>query len=125
MASGVTELTIQTRLHAVNWWIVIPVVILGIRELNMVLDTGAPFSAISDATYDLLVTAGLIERRTDNWCILRGLVVQGQPVPDQTVRVSRRVSQARAEGVLGLDFLRQYAEIRFYTQTLRLTLIAS
>ncbi len=116
------DIVVQTRLHAVNQWILIPLVIRGGEAVNMVLDTGAPLSAISNDTRDTLIAAGLLEPLRGNWYTLRGLSIQGQPIADLMVRISSRVTQARAEGLLGLDFLRQFTEIHFHVPTLRLTL---
>jgi hypothetical protein len=118
----VTELFIQARIHPRNQWILVPLMVKGVRDLNMVLDTGAPFSSISDGTRDLLSAAGLLDHVQHNWYALRELSVQGQPIPDLLVHVSRRVSQAGAEGLMGLDFLRQFTDIHFHVPTLRLTL---
>jgi len=51
------------------------------------------------------------------------VTVPDQQVPDLPVRVSRRVTQVGAGGVLGLDFLAQFDDIHFHVPTLQLTLV--
>jgi hypothetical protein len=54
--------------------------------------------------------------------VLQSLQIQGQPIRDLEVRISRRVGQVGADGVLGLDFLAQFEEVSFHVPSMRLTL---
>lgn len=115
------EVAIATRLHARNRWILVPLRV-GDLGVNMVLDTGAPLTAISERTQALLHGAGLIESAGQGRFVLRDITIAGHPMPDLPVRVSRRVTEAGAEGVLGLDFLRRFTDIHFHVPSLVLTL---
>jgi hypothetical protein len=124
MRGGDGDLLIQATLHATNRWVIIPVDVAEDYALDMVLDTGSPLSAISRQSYNELASAGRLipfdepRRRY----ILQGLSIQGQPIIDLQVRVSLRVTQAGADGVLRLDFLQQFREVCFDVPSLRLTL---
>jgi hypothetical protein len=118
----VTELSIQTSLHRPNQWIIVPLLVDGRADLRMVLDTGAPFSAISEEIRDGLLAAGLLGTAGSRLYVLRNVEIQGQPIPDLPVLVSARVAQVGAQGVLGLNFLRQFTDVHFHVPTLRLTL---
>ena len=53
-------------------------------------------------------------------CTLRNLEIQGQAIPDLDLAV--RAIVQRVDGVLGLDFFRNYRIIEFDPRTLRLIL---
>ena len=91
--------------------------------VKMVLDTGAPFSSVSESTRDTLVDLGLLSASGGRRWVLRKLRIDQQGVADLTVRLSRRVSDVGAEGVLGLDFLGRFTEIHFHVPSMRLTLL--
>jgi hypothetical protein len=95
---------------------------VGGQSIDMVLDTGSPLSSISQATYHKLSEAGAIDRLSRNSYVLRRSAIQGQAIRDLVVRISRRVSQVGADGVLGLDFLGQFTDIHLHVPSLRLTL---
>ncbi len=65
---------------------------------------------------------GTLQQLGANRYLLQGLRIQGQDTGDLEVRVSRRVTQVGADGVLGLDFLAQFTYIHFHVPTMRLTL---
>ncbi len=88
----------------------------------MVLDIGSPFSSIGESTREQLERNGLLEETGERRYMLRGVVIQGQPIADLEVRLSRRVTQVRAMGVLGLDFLGRFTDIHFHVPSMRLTL---
>ncbi len=54
--------------------------------------------------------------------MLRLPVLEGFPIADLRVHVSRRVTIVGSQGILGLDFLRRFEHIHFHVPTLRLTL---
>ena len=115
------ELSVQAHLHPKRWWILIPLEV-GNLSLDMVLDTGSPPSSISQATYDKLAEAETIDHVGGRTYVLRKPRIAGQVIPNLEVRLSRRVSQVGADGVLGLDFLGRYTDIHFHVPSLRLTL---
>jgi hypothetical protein len=91
------ELTIQLRLHGRRWWLLVPVTI-GQRDISMVLDTGSPVSSISGGTYELLADTGHLHHLGGATYALRNPRIDGQPISDLPVRISRRVTQASYPG---------------------------
>jgi len=118
----VTKLSIQTTLQRPNQWILVPLLLDGRAELQMVLDTGAPLSAISGEIRDGLLAAGLLSAAGSRLYVLRNVEIQNQSIPDLPVLVSTRVTQVGAQGVLGLSFLRQFTDVHFHVPSLLLTL---
>lgn len=118
------ELSIVTSLHGRRLWLLIPIEV-GDEVFHMVLDTGSPFSAISEPMRETLEAGGHIEptgSRSPTYR-LRGVRIQGHDVGDIEVRLSRRVTQVGADGILGLlDFLGRYEEVCFYRDSMTLTL---
>jgi hypothetical protein len=112
---------IQTHLDR-HWWIIVPVEIADALTIDMVLDTGSPFSSISEPTRDELVRRGLLEQKDERRFVLRHLAVQGQALPDLEIRMSRRATQVGAAGILGIDFLGRFTDVHFHVPTMRLTL---
>ena len=53
-------------------------------------------------------------------CPLRGLQIQGQAIPDLDLPVTPAVE--RVDGILGMDFFRNYRIVEFDPRTLRLIL---
>jgi hypothetical protein len=88
----------------------------------MVLDTGVFLSGISESTREDLSRSGLLETVDARRFRLRGLTIQGQSIPDLTVRLSPRATEVGAVGVLGLDFLGQFRDVHVHVPTMRLTL---
>jgi hypothetical protein len=118
----VSEIAITTAIHPRRFWITIPLRIGESGLLEMVLDTAAPLSGISVQVRDDLRERGLLEPPRSARYVLRNLIVQGQPFPDVPVRVSPRLTEVGADGVLGLDFLSQFTDIHFHVPTRLLTL---
>ncbi len=119
--SGGGELSIQAHLHPKRWWILVRVDVGG-RRFDMVLDTGSPLSSISQSMYDELSERGAISHVGGRRYTVRRSTIEGQRITDLEVRISRRVTQVGADGVLGLDFLGRYTDIHFHVPSLRLTL---
>ncbi len=74
------------------------------------------------ASRDDLLRRGLLDPQQRPRYVLRSWSIQGQPIPDIIVRVSTRVTQVGADGVLGLDFLGRFTDIHFHVPTRVLTL---
>lgn len=115
------ELAVQTHLHPKLWWVLITLEVDG-RSFDMVLDTGSPLSSVSRGMYDELARAGAIDRLGRRGYVLRRASIEGRVIADLGVRVSRRVTQVGADGVLGLDFLGRFTDVHFHVPSLRLTL---
>jgi hypothetical protein len=119
----VTELVIQTYFDARHGWVTVWLDVQGRQTLRLVLDTGTFLSAISEGTRTDLASEGLLEPLPRNRWLLRGLALDSQPIADLPVQVSRRATEAGVDGLLGLDFLGRYTEVRFHFPTMRLTLV--
>ena len=119
---GGSDLSIS--LHLLRGWLIVPVRVGARYTLEMVLDTGAPLSGISQGTANLLLPTGFLEpmQRRGNVYLLKQLSIQGQPIDDLEVRVLQRLTEVRAPGILGLDFLGRFEEIHCHVPSLTLTL---
>jgi hypothetical protein len=117
----VVNLSIQGTLDTRTFWIIIPLIV-GDRSIRMVLDSGSPMSAVSQSTLDKLFADGLVDPADGPTYVLPSPTIQGQVVPDLRVRLSRHVTRAGADGVLGLNFFGQFTEVHCHVPTLRFTL---
>jgi hypothetical protein len=95
---------------------------MGQETIKMVLDTGSLLSAISEPTRQTLVAKGILDASSARLFVLRDVTIQDQQISDLTVRLSPRVTQVGAAGILGLDFLGRFSDIHFHVPTMRLTL---
>jgi hypothetical protein len=121
MRSG--DVSIQAQLHTSGFWIMIPLVVRNKQALRMVLDTGAPVSAISPEIWDELQTRDLLRTAPSaGYHLISDITVDGQPMPDLAVRVLPRLSRIGVEGLLGLDYLGKFESVYFHIPTLRITL---
>lgn len=118
-----TELRVETRFEPRGGWVLVPLILPDGSTLELVLDSGSFLSAISERTRDELNTKGLLEPRGPERRLPRGVSLAGQPIADLPVRLSRRAEAVQAPGLLGLDFLARYEEVRFHFPTMCLTLI--
>ena len=82
MPAGSGEVTVYTKLHPQNWWILVPLEVGGTFTFDIVLDTGSPLSALSIEIINTLLVLNRIEQLAANRYILRDLWIQGQPIPD-------------------------------------------
>ena len=60
---------------------------------------------------------GLIGSVARSTYVIRNLAIEGQPVADLMVRISRRVTHVGADGVLGLDFLARFTDVHCHVPT--------
>jgi hypothetical protein len=100
----------------------VPVTVCGIWHGHFVLSTIATTSAVSAGTASALDAFHCLSRHDQAGLVLRGLVVGQHRLPDLSVRVSPAATMTGVEGILGLDFLRQFTTIRFDVADGRLTL---
>jgi hypothetical protein len=114
--------TVQTSQHAQYGWVLLPVEIGGIIILQMVLNTGLPFSGITPQAGQQLVMAELVPPIVARAYLLRGLRIAQHPVPEVSAHVRHRLAQTGVDGFLGLDFLSQFTDVHFNVPSLRLTL---
>ena len=115
------EIAVPTLLHA-RGWIVVPVRVGAIFELQFVLNTGFLSTAISARTRTVLSAMGHVGETRGRPHVLRNLTLAGRPIPDLPVRISPALSLLGVEGALGLDFLRQFRDVHFNLPSRRLTL---
>jgi len=83
--------------------------------------TRVSVSAIAE-TYRRLADAGGIRQVGGRRFAPTPLLLDGQPVDDLEVRISRRVTRVGADGVLGLDCLGRFTDVHFHVPSLGLTL---
>lgn len=100
----------------------LPLRVGGIVQLNMVLNTGLLISSISGQARQDLIMKELIPPVGGSGYLLTELTIAQHPVADLRVRVRPRVDQLRVDGILGLDFLRQFTDVHFHVPSFRLTL---
>jgi hypothetical protein len=120
------EVAIQVRKHSRGWLLVpvrVPLLPGSVWELKLMLNTGRPQSAIDARLGTVLAAAGLIEPLGGAAYRLNRPIVQGQALPPLVLRVSAGPSLLRLDGMLGLDFLDQFAGMHLDMRSLRLTLI--
>jgi hypothetical protein len=121
------ELAIPVKVHPSGLWVGIAVTISGQQTIFMVLDTGAPASVISPGIARELTERGLLQPTADPGHYgLTDLTAQDAddqpPLPDVIVRPLRRLALLQIDGLLGLDFFRQFDRITFDFPTASLTL---
>ena len=89
--------------------------------LEMVADPNSIHSVISERAWARLITSGLASpTEQPRRCSLRDLRIQGQSIPDLEVLVSSVLE--RVDGILGLDFFRNYPTVEFDTRNFRIVL---
>ncbi|HEY7060740.1 MAG TPA: hypothetical protein VII06_04620 [Chloroflexota bacterium] len=108
-------------------WMGIRVAVEDQGVLLMVLDTGSPVSALSPTIAQRLYSRGLLRPASaPSYYSLSGLSAEdavGQPgLPDLTVRALPRLGRLQIEGLLGLDFFRQFDRVCFQLSAMQLEL---
>ena len=116
------QIVVVPQLDRVTLWLTLRLYIQGHAGPLMVLDTAAPFSAISESARDSLAAQGLLGPVRGRHYLLRNLTIQGQSVPDLRVGLSLRVTQLGVDGLLGLNFFGLFTEIHCHVPSLRITL---
>ncbi len=118
-------ITLQQRDTDREGWLRAPVRAGPDIILWSLLNPGVPQSSISPkAQRDLARWApDHIAEAPGGYHVLHGPTVQGQRLPDITVRVSRLAALLDIDCFIGYDFLTLFKEIRFATRTLQVTLM--
>jgi len=119
--AGSNEISFTVRTHPLNGWLLARLEV-GDRDVMMVLDTGSPVSSISQETYTRLLPTGFLVSAGGRFWMMRSLQLEEHPIAELRVHVSQRVTVVKAQGILGLDFLRRFEQVHFHVPTLRLTL---
>ncbi|MGH2584290.1 MAG: hypothetical protein ACRDJE_05195 [Dehalococcoidia bacterium] len=120
------EISVQTWRHP-RGWIIVPLLFpLSGRvpwNVDRMLNTGRPQSCLGQRARDALAAMGHITPSTRTAFTLHNARLGGVRLPDIAMRLSAGPTLLQLEGMLGLDFLEQFAEVRFDVRTLRLTLV--
>jgi hypothetical protein len=103
------------------------VLIGGRNTLLMVLDTGSPAPAISPRIAQLLQADRVLpasETLGRYWlAAIRARDAAGYPIlPSLMVRILPRLARLQIDGLLGLDFFRQFDRVCFQLSAMRLEL---
>jgi hypothetical protein len=128
MASAGNEVTAEMSRHPRGWLIVrlaLPLVGQIPWELNLMLNTGRPYSALSRTTYATLAALGQVTSATGSSCLIHSARLGTTTLSNIPMRLSAGPALIGLEGMLGLDFFEQFAEVRFQFPPLRPTLIRS
>jgi hypothetical protein len=91
----------------------IPVLICGVWRGEFLLNTFTPISSVSASTATILEAFQCFGSHADRGYLLQGLTIGGERLPDLRVRVSRAATLLDVDGMLGLNFLQQFATVRF------------
>lgn len=118
---GAIEIVIDTWQHPRFGWVMIPVEVSAGVVLDLAFNPGIPASSMTVRTQQWLIEKEVLPPIEQRWYVLRDAMVQQQPLPPFQVRVSR-INRPGADGILGLDFMRQFTDIHFHVPTFRLTL---
>lgn len=114
-------IAVRTLAHP-RGWILIPVTVCGIWHGHFMLNTFTPISSVSASTATMLEALQCFTPQASHGHLLRTLTIGGVPLPELPVRISRAATLLDVEGMLGLDFLRQFTAIRFDVPAGTLTL---
>ena len=123
MAGSVDRLVIQTHFHATTGLIVAPVRVGTFFDLDLVINTGYLISSISPGARDSLLALGHLGHASGRYFRLHDISVGGIALPALEMRLNAAIARLGIEAVMGLNFLNQFREVRFDTQSRELTLI--
>ena len=115
------EIVIDAWQHPRYGWVMVSMEVGRGILLHMALNPGVPASSISLRTQQSLIANEVLPPIAQRHYVLHNATVQQQPLPPLHVRVSR-INRPGADGLLGLDFLRQFTDIHVHVPTFRLTL---
>jgi hypothetical protein len=127
MSTPTGELVVPASNHPSGLWVGIYVGVGTEATIFMVLDTGSPVSALSPAIAQHLHTVGLLHPaeaagyfRPAQFTAWRAT---GRPaLPDLPLRILPRLGRLQIDGLLGLDFFRQFERVCFQLSQMRLEL---
>jgi hypothetical protein len=121
LAGEADVIATQTRTHQ-RGWLIVTFTVGALSALDCVVNPGYPVSAISLGTRDVLGALGHLEHTGGRLYRLLDLSLEGQALPNLHVRSSPAVDLLGVEGVIGLNFFRQFREVCFHVPSGRLTL---
>jgi hypothetical protein len=123
VARSADRFVIETRIHATTGLIVAPLRIGAMYRLELVLNTGYLVSSISRGARDALLALGHLGHSSGRYYRLHDISVGGVTLPPLDMRLNATIARLGIEAIMGLNFLNQFREIRFDTQTQEMTLI--
>ncbi|HLZ68290.1 MAG TPA: hypothetical protein VKV26_00125 [Dehalococcoidia bacterium] len=80
-------------------------------RFDLLLNTGRPMSNLSIEVRDVLAGLDVLDEIAPRIYRIRGVRMSGQPVPPLIARASRGPRLLGFDGMLGLQFLDQFAEV--------------
>jgi hypothetical protein len=121
------EIVIPASNHPSGLWVGIYVGVGTEATIFMVLDTGSPVSALSPAIAQHLHMRGMLYQAEAAGHFrpspLTAWRAAGRPaLPGLTLRVLPRLGRLQIDGLLGLDFFRQFEQVCFHLSQMRLEL---
>src|SRR5262245_45346127 len=122
LSPGSEGFTVHAWNHQWYGWVMLALSVGSDVDLYMVLNTGLYYGAISVPARERLIMLELLPPVNERTVLLENLALSGNPVADLRVRVRPSVAQLDVDGILGLEFLRQFTDIHFNVPSLRLTL---
>jgi hypothetical protein len=103
-------------------WLMVPVTVCGVWNGDFILNTFRPRSTVSAMTATVLNGFACMGHQGGRDYVLRGLMIGGGRLPDLEAQVSAAATLLGVEGMLGLNFLRQFARVEFDVDERVLTL---
>jgi hypothetical protein len=117
------RLVIETYIHATTGLIVAPVRVGSFFDLELVLNTGYLVSSISRGARDSLLALSHLGHVSGRYYRLHDISVNGVALPPLDLRLNPTIARLEIEAIMGLNFLNQFREIRFDSQTRELMLV--
>ncbi|HVA19245.1 MAG TPA: hypothetical protein VMU55_03635, partial [Solirubrobacteraceae bacterium] len=87
------------------------------------INPGLAQSLLSEGAFADLVHWDIVNPLEKRQCVLRDLKIQGQRLPDLSVRVSRATRRFGVDVVFGFDFFQNFIEARYDLRSNALTLV--
>jgi hypothetical protein len=103
-------------------WVMVPVTVCGIWNGNFILNTFRPRSTVSAMTATVLNGFECIGHQSGRDYVLRGLMIGGERLPELDAQVSAATTLLGVEGMLGLNFFRQFSSVHLDVDQRTLTL---
>ena len=123
MARSADRIVIETHVHETTGLIVAPVRVGAVFDLELVLNTGYLVSSISRGARDSLLALGHLGHVSGRYFRRQDISVSGVALPPLDMRLNPAIARLDIEAIMGLNFLNQFREVRFDTQTREMTLI--
>jgi hypothetical protein len=123
VARSADRIVIETHVHESTGLIVAPVRVGAFFDLELVLNTGYLVSSIGPGARDSLLALGHLGHISGRYYRLHDISVGGVALSPLDMRLNATIARLDIEAIMGLNFLNQFREIRFDTQTREMSLI--